>query len=134
MFGTGTSEGRLAEARNRYCTASYLTIGGNGLEESQEELQGLRRRINPGARRKLDQILGDLSDLQLVVYGSYEITATRYDCISGRQGAHGVADPDLLETLADAPASCCVRGFVCTESKTSAIVWMLCFIGSLSLL
>ena len=46
-----------------------------------------------------------LSNAQLSTFGTYELSASRYEILCGLQGSHGVADPALLGTFLDAPAA-----------------------------
>jgi hypothetical protein len=51
-----------------------------------------------------------VSDAQLTLFGVYELTASRYEILCGRQGARGVADPALLESFIDATAAYSTTG------------------------
>lgn len=51
------------------------------------------------------EALDQISDVQVAIFGVYGLVAPRYEVFCGRQGAAGVADPDLLKSHIDPLAS-----------------------------
>jgi hypothetical protein len=105
-FSTGAaSAGLEAEANALYTGAAYLTAVNNSLAGAVGELRALEARVPTTLLQRLRICRLENSDAQLAVFGTYELIASRYEILCGRQGARGVADPALLESFVDAPAT-----------------------------
>jgi hypothetical protein len=103
-FG-GASPGRESEANALYNSAAYLTEISNALDETVRTLKALESRVPAELLEQLRGCRWGVSDAQLALFGVYELTTSRYVILFGLQGAHGVADPALLESYVDAPAA-----------------------------
>lgn len=98
-FCTGNaSSGRAEEANNLYASAAYATVINNTLSEALRELMRLKiiSNLPDNIQGPAAETLNRFSDAQVAIFGSYELSASRYEVLCGRQGASGVADPDLL--------------------------------------
>ena len=104
-FGRGTSSGRATEASNLYSSAAYLTAANNSLTAIRQDLARIQRKLTGRKREALKEVIEEISDVNLVVFGTYELTATRYELLCGKQGAAGIADPELIESIIDPPAA-----------------------------
>jgi hypothetical protein len=110
-FCTGAaSAGREAEANALYANAAYLTEVTNALAATVRRLKALEARVPEAIIERLRDCRWEVSDAQLTLFGVYELTASRYEILCGRQGARGVADPALLESFIDAPAAYSTTG------------------------
>lgn len=107
IFGAGNAgTGRAEEAAHLYRTAAYITVINNTLVEA---LQGLfsvdfPESVSRDIKRRFSETLDMISDVQVAVYGTYGLAASRYKVLCGQQGATGVADPDLLSAYVAPPA------------------------------
>lgn len=102
----GTSVGRATEASSLYCTAAYLSEASNDLTDLVNEIADALPSIQSESDREVFRRLGSrVSDAQLTTFGVYELAAARYEVLCGRQGASGVADPELLSAYIDPPAA-----------------------------
>jgi hypothetical protein len=110
-FCTGAaSAGREAEANALYANAAYLTEVTNALTGTVRRLRALESRVPAALLERLRDCRWEVSDAQLALFGVYELTASRYEILCGREGARGVADPALLESFIDAPAAYSTTG------------------------
>lgn len=105
-----TSLGRSEEAEHLYSTATYETLTSNDLCDAIEEIINLATTNSTRTARALQPIISTLTRAQLRSRGGYEIHATRYELLSGRQGAIGVADPNIISAISNAPAAYSAAG------------------------
>lgn len=99
-FGFGNSStGREEEAASLYETVAYEAVIKKTLRESVKRLVDLNvvEVIPHEIQGKVSEILEEISNAQLAVFGTYEVNASRYEVLCGRQDASGFADSDLLE-------------------------------------
>ena len=101
---SGASIGRASEASSFYATAAYTCIVNNSLTEAVAELAGhpaISSDLSNNLQGPLAEVFGKVSDAQVATHGVYELVAARYEVLCGKQGASGIADPDLLEAFID---------------------------------
>jgi hypothetical protein len=91
----GARAGREAKANAPYKSAAYLTEVSNPLGETVRGLRAIGDRIPSSLLEWLRDCRWEVSDAQLALFVFYELTASRYEILCGRQGARGVADPAL---------------------------------------
>lgn len=112
-FSTGNaSVGREEEAANLYNAAAYATVINNTLYEALDSLFSVEflEGVSNDFKGQVGEALDKISDAQVAVYGTYELAASRYEVLCGKQGAAGVADPELLSAYIDAPAAYSAAG------------------------
>jgi hypothetical protein len=103
LFGSGNaSEGRSGEAAALYSSAAYLTEIANDLDGIGRELECIEALIPATAADRLREARWALSNVHLSTFGTYELSASRYELLCGLQGASGVEDQNFLETFLDA--------------------------------
>lgn len=105
-FGTGNlSTGREEEGCSLHNTAAY-TIVNNTIAEALEVIYASSDTLASVSYYVVEpvvQALLKISEAQVAIYGTYELAASRYEFLCGRQGAAFVADPDLLPAFIDPP-------------------------------
>jgi hypothetical protein len=106
----GASARREAEASALYASAAYLTEVSNALAKTARQLKAIEARVPSSLLDRLRDCRWEVSDAQLTLFGVYELTASSYEILCGRQVARGVADPALLESLVEAPAAYSTTG------------------------
>lgn len=112
-FCTGhVSVGREEESAGLYQTAAYTSIINNALNAALGEILslGVLEAIPNDLKRPFSEALTKISDSQIAAFGTYELAASRYEVLCGRQGATGVADPELLSAYIDPPAAYSAAG------------------------
>ena len=104
---------RQRTAANLYNTAAYTTVINNTLHEALGELYSLVEvfeGLPEDVRQQVSEALRNISDAQVAIFGTYELAASRYEVLCGKQGASGVADPDLLSAYIDPPPAYSAAG------------------------
>lgn len=89
----------------------YTTLINNTLTGIVEDIIDLDLSQVPNdIQRPLGKILERITSTQVVSYGTYDLLASKYELLCGKQGAAGIADPDLLSATIDAPAGFSTAG------------------------
>jgi hypothetical protein len=114
----GASAGREAEANALFTSAAYLTEVSNALGGTVRGLRAIGARIPSSLLEWLRDCRWEVSDAQLALFVFYELTASRYEILCGRQGARGVADP-ALSTPPSGKASQADRPFRGSRNRRS---------------
>ena len=89
--------------------------GGGGVGAGANSTEGLLHAAD------LDDVLREVASFD-EARGVYELHATRYELLAGRQGASGVADPEVLSAIAHAPASYSAAGSQAFHTQQSHAV------------
>lgn len=110
-FCTGNATiGREGEAASLYCTASYTTVVNNTVVQALEDFIAVVETLPDDVKRPVAEAVDKVSDAQVATFGACELAASRYEVSLGRQGATGVADPELLSAYIDPPAAYSIAG------------------------
>lgn len=98
-FGVSrASDGRALEAEKLYNVAAYSAEANNSILAGLESVAAVAEKCTDDAvRTQLVEAVDHLATAQTQVYGLFEISASEYAVLCGKQGAPGVADPALLE-------------------------------------
>jgi hypothetical protein len=98
-FGVSrSSDGRALEAEKLYNVAAYSAEANNSILAGLESVAAVAEECTDDAVRvKLAEAVDHFATAQTQAYGLFEISASEYAVLCGKQGAPGVADPTLLE-------------------------------------
>lgn len=98
--------GRATESASLHVTAAYLSQVSNSLSKLVGEIFKLLPRVHSEADRDaFRRVLVRVSDAQLTSFVAFDLSASLYKIIYDHQSVAAVADPTLLATYIDPPAS-----------------------------
>jgi hypothetical protein len=83
------SAGRAGEAAALYCSAAYLTEIANDLAGIGRELESIEALIPSTAADRLREARWALFNFHLAAFGTYELSASRYELLCGTRSQQG---------------------------------------------